>query len=261
MPSSTHPVFPADTLCRHVVRDPDVVQRTLAAGERFVPDGGEGGFSVVLDGALAVHLQRREGGGTVLEVLGSGDCVPQSPGVAAITLVALVDSAVARVPTMSFDRVVRANNSLVSAIGAKLAVQHEQLVARLAALSQHDPSRRLASGLIYLAGKLGHSCPLAPGMRVPLAQSVIAQVADVSRQTANRTLRDWQSRGIVRIERAQVCVLHREDLESLAAGASVESKWMPVATCKFAHPTFPLTCFTIGPLRPPPEESSGKRTS
>lgn len=254
MPIPPNAAILPDELCRWVVRDPDVVERTLRSGASLLLEDSGDAFFVVLHGALAILLHRSDGGDAILEVLGPGDCVPPTHSIERIaepvTVSALITASVARVPSTSFARVVRANPALSTAVGTRLAEQHADLVARLAVLSQRAPLRRLAATLLYLTRKLGQSCPLAPGMRVPLSQNVVAQAANVSRQTANRLLRHLRARGLVQIERSQVCVLHREDLEALAAGRSLAQRWMPAVSCKFAHPEQRLTCFPLRRARP-----------
>jgi len=244
---------PADTvsdeLCRYVLAEPAVVRRQLRAGTILLLDNPGDAFSLVVDGALALQLGRRNGGSITIEVLGPGACIPPAARTTSarqpLVLSALVPSTVARVPTVSFERVVRQHPFLAPMVGVKMAQQHGELLERVASLAERSPTRRLAATLLYLAGSVGQRCTLAEGMRVPLPQHVIGEAADLSRQTANRCLRQMQAMGLLRVERGMVCVLDAMALEAVAAGAPVVPVWKPAETCTFARPGEPLTCFPL----------------
>jgi CRP-like cAMP-binding protein len=238
-----------DELCQHVLQDSHVFRRAFAAGAKLLPDRSADSFQVVVQGALAIQCHRRNGGAITLEVLGVGGCLPSgvcaSPIGERIVFLALVPTTVARVPQSTLARIVLKTPSLANALGAKLAEQHVELLVRQAALSERARSRRFAGGLLYVAQKLNQQCPLAAGMRVPLTQFALAQIADVSRQTANEVLRRLESWGIVRIERSVVCVLDCAALEAFAEGRVTARVWMPVGPCKLEHPKAPLTCYPL----------------
>jgi CRP-like cAMP-binding protein len=244
-----------DELCLRVLQDAQVVRRSLAAGATLFPERGAESFQVVVDGALAIRCRRHDGGTITLEVLGRGACIPPAQGESSLSermiVSALVPSSVARVPQSSFERVLQENPALASAFGAKLARQHAGLLSRLAVQAERSPSRRVAGSLLYLAQKLGQGCPLAAGTRIPLAQAAVAQVAGVTRQSANRALRHLQSLGLVRTERALVCVLDPGSLEAFAEGRNVARVWKTAGPCKLVHPDKPLTCYPLRRARTP----------
>jgi hypothetical protein len=130
------------------------------------------------------------------------------------------------------------------------------LLSRLAAQVERSPSPRVAGSILYLAQKLGQRCPLAAGTRIPLTQSAVAQVAGVTRQTANRALRHLQSFGLVRTERSLICVLDPDGLEAFTEGRVVARVWKPAGPCKLVHPDEPLTCY---PLRRARRERNAER--
>jgi CRP-like cAMP-binding protein len=233
----------------HVLQDANVVRRSLAAGATLFPERGEDSFLVVVDGALAIQCHRHDGGTITLEVLGPGACVPPFQGESSLShrmiFSALVPSSVARVPQSSFERVLLKNPSLASALGAILARQHAGLLFRLAAQAERSPSRRVAGALLYVAPKVGQRCPLAAGTRVPLAQSAVAQVAGVTRQTANRALQHLQSFGLVRTERSLLCVLDPDGLQAFTEGRIVARVWKPAGPCKLVHPDERLNCYPL----------------
>jgi len=227
-----------------------VVQRKLAARATLPASAGAAdSFQVVVDGALAIQCHGEDGRRITLEVLGHGACIPPvgigPPLSGRIIFSALVPSCVARVPQSSFERVLLTHPSLASAVWAKIAHQHAELLCRLAIQSERSPSRRVASAVLYLAQKLGQPCPLAAGTRVPLAQTAIAQVAGVTRQTANRALRQMQALGLIRTERSLLCILDRDGLKGFTRGRVAARVWKPADSCKLVHPDEPLTCFPL----------------
>jgi CRP-like cAMP-binding protein len=238
-----------DELCLRVLQDESVVRRSLAAGATLFPERGADSFQVVVDGALAVQCHRRGGGKITLEVLGPGDCIPRGEGGPSLseqmTLSALVPSSVARVSQSSFERVLHKSPSLASAFWEKLAQQHAELLSRLVAQAERSPSPRVAGALLYLAQKAAQRCPFAAGRRIPLTQSAVAQVAAVTRQTANRALLHLQSLGLVRIERSLICLLDPDGLEAFTEGRVVACVWKPAGPCKLVHPDEPLTCYPL----------------
>jgi CRP-like cAMP-binding protein len=238
-----------DELCLHVLQGANVVRRSLAAGATLYPERGADSFQIVVDGALAIQFHRHDGGDITLEVLGPGACILQSDGGSSLSqrmiLLALVPSSVARVSQSSFERVLLKHPSLVSAFSEKFAQQQAALLSRLAAQAERSPTRRVAGALLYLAQKLGQCCPLAVGSRVPLAQSAVAQVAGMTRQTTNRALRHLQSLGLIRSERSLLCVLDPDGLEALTEGRVVARVWESAGPCKLVHPDEPLTCYPL----------------
>jgi CRP/FNR family cyclic AMP-dependent transcriptional regulator len=246
-PKSQQPTI--DELCQRMLLEAHAVRRVLAVGTKLFPDRDADSLQLVVEGAIAIQYHRRNGGTMTLEVAGVGDCLPSgdrvSPVGEGMIFSALVPTTIARVPQSTFASLVRKTPSLANAFGAMLSGQHLELLARLAALSVRAPSGRLADALLYLAQKLGQPCPFAPGTRLPLSQSVLAEVADVSRQTTNRVLRQLQSSGLVRIERSAVCLLDREGLEAFTTGRPLVRVWKAAGSCKLAHPEEPLTCYPL----------------
>jgi CRP-like cAMP-binding protein len=238
-----------DELCRHLLAESSVARRQLRKGGTFQLDTVGEGFAVVVDGALALQTARHDGSSITLEILGRGACVPTVALTGArrrgLVLTALVPSSVARLQMSSFERVLRQKPFLSTLVGANMATQHAELLERIAVMSERSPSCRLASTILYIARRIGQRCCLAEGTRVPLPQHVIGGVADLSRQTANRTLRQLQSMGLVRIERGMVCLLDAAALKAVADGAPLAPVWKPPGPCRFLHPEAPLTCYQL----------------
>ncbi len=237
-----------DELCERVVSDPEVTKRSLAPGALLSPFMADT-FAVVIEGALAVELLAEDGETTTLEVLASGDCVPHWPASSSSTiridLRAMVPSSIARVPLSSFARIIRDDPAIASMLGSKLAQQHTDLLVRLAETVQRSALRRVSAAVDYLSRKLGQKCPMAPGVRIPLSQTEIARVANLTRQTTNDVLAQLQRAGVVHAERSMLCVLDRELVGDVADGADLERTWNPATSCKFAHPDEALACYPL----------------
>ena len=255
--------FPAvvqDELCQRVVSEPDVTKRSLVRGASLSSFSADA-FFVVIQGAVAVELLGDDGELTTLEVLVPGDCAPNwpesKPPTHQIGLRAMVPSSVARVPLTTFARVMQSDPALASAFGSKLAQQHTELLTRLAETVQRSALRRVSAAVGYLAQKLGLGCPLASGIRIPLPQSEIANVANHTRQTTNDAMRQLQAAGLIHVERSMVCVLDRERLGAIAQGADLQPTWEPAKTCQFTDPDEVLTCYPLRRASPALGTGSG----
>lgn len=238
-----------DELCRVVVQEPAVTRLRVQPGRSVSLNDQHGSFSVVVDGALAVKSLQPGGRSVPLEILGAGACIPPgeatSGPAASLTLQAMLTSVIARVPSASFQRTIQRYPHLAALVGAKMAAQHRALLERLAMLAVPMPRPRVAGAVLYLAQTMGARCALAEGRRVTVSQTTVAEVADVSRQTANRFLREFQAQGLVRIERSMLCIRDSAGLANLAAGKLLISRWKPCGPCAMINAGEPLTCFPL----------------
>ncbi|MGO4598266.1 Crp/Fnr family transcriptional regulator [Terrabacter sp. 2RAF25] len=79
----------------------------------------------------------------------------------------------------------------------------------------HEPAeQRVVRVLLSLCGLYGSPAPGEPPITVALNQTVLAELAGVTRPTANRVLRRLESEGVVRLDRARVSI---RDPSALAA--------------------------------------------
>lgn len=226
----------------------------VPAGRSVALDDPAIELSVILDGAFAVESRHSRGRRVTLEIVGRGACVPADGGTSgyaprsggeSLTLRAMCPAVVARVPRACVARCIERQPRLASLIAAKMAANHRSLIDRLAMLAEPNPRAKVAAAVLYLGRNLGLTCSLAEGLRVEVSQAVVADVADVARQTANRFLGEFQDLGMLRIERAMLCLRDPAGLAGIASGARPVRAWKACGPCALLNRGVPLTCFPL----------------
>lgn len=201
---------------------------------------------VVLDGALAIEVNLAHGGLQILEVVGPSVGMLNARLLATAHppafLRALAPTTLVGLSERELGRLLEADGLLASGLVNQLCQRVEELRENLVARNARDAHLRIAHSLLYLLDKMGLTCPLGPGSRITVSQATIAAVAGITRQVANRVLRDLRALGSVHLERKAVCVLDRSALEQLAAGRLLESARRPAEDCRLVHPEARLTC-------------------
>lgn len=97
----------------------------------------------------------------------------------------------------------------------RTALRHFALLAeRHIGLLMDPAEERLARVLIGLASRVG--CTLKVGIQIDIKNEDLASLADVSRFTASRLLRQWQRKGAVEKFRGKVLLLHPERMITAA---------------------------------------------
>lgn len=241
----TRPV-PVRTLAEVLASDARFQRRRLTAGKTLLPHALEHEVLAVLDGALAIEVNPTHSEVQILEVVGPSAGMLNARLLAEAHppafLRALVPATLVSLSERELGRLLEADGLLACGLVNQLCKRVVELRARLVARNVRDAHLRIAHSLLYLLDKIGLTCPLGPGSRLPLSQATIAAVAGITRQTANRVLRDLQTLGLVHLERDAVCVLDRSALEQLAEGCQLESVRRPAGGCRLVHPDARLTC-------------------
>ncbi|HVZ47392.1 MAG TPA: Crp/Fnr family transcriptional regulator [Gemmatimonadaceae bacterium] len=247
-PLGKPPASEAEQVCHLIAQDPSTTSVRYQTGAAIRTREPTDQFSIVLEGAVAIESLRRAGRRITLEIAGPGACLPPvaAPGgPGRLALRAMRPTVVARVPRTTFARIAGRRPDLASLVGEKLVTQHLALLEHLATLAEPALRPRVAAAVLYLGRAIGVGCPLADGQRIMVPQTVVAEVADVSRQTANQILRDFQSLGLVRIERSLLCVRDAAGISAIASGAAPEATWEPCGACALVNRGVALTCFPL----------------
>lgn len=234
------------TLAEVLASDARFQRRRLTPGTTLLPHAFAHDVLAVLDGALAIEVSLADGEVQILEVVGPGAGMLGGRLLAAerrpTFLRALVPTTVVSLSERELGRLLETDGLLACALVNQLCKRATELRGRLVARNTRDVHLRIAHSLLYLLDKMGLTCPLGPGSRLGLSQATIAAVASITRQTANRVLRDLQALGLVHLGRDAVCVLDRLALERLAEGRQLESVRRPAGRCKLVHPDARLSC-------------------
>lgn len=222
-------------------------RRRLRSGESLQLAGDDRRFVYVYRGALGHSVDRNGKRRVHLEVHGPGSWFLQPEAGPAAVAYDVVQAAI--VPT---ELLVIPHGDVVEACARRPELT-ESLVdlsernrrwlrERVAGLTERDPDRRLAATALYLTRQLADFCPVHPGGRIALSQSVLASAAGLARQTVNRILRRWSATRMLVLESRMVCILDGDAVVRLARGVSGRSGTGPAFCCALSHPRSPRRC-------------------
>ncbi|MEK7379805.1 MAG: Crp/Fnr family transcriptional regulator [Gemmatimonadota bacterium] len=127
--------------------------------------------------------------------------------------------------------------------------QHAALVTRLSAMQLPGSVERTAATVAGLAREFAHRCPLSTGFTMPVSQQLIADLAGLSRQTANRALVQLRLARLVFSSRGFICALDLAGLDDVAWAGVPPATRKPVCRCKLLQPDQSLDCDSAGSTR------------
>lgn len=199
-----------------------LVRRTARRGETIFAEGDPGDtVHLVLDGRVKISRAAPDGRENVLAVLGPGDMFGElslfDPGPRTATATAVVDTGLA---SLSHDdlaywlqRRPEAAQLLLGVLARRLRRTNEAM----GDLVFTDVPGRVAKALLDLAARFGSPGP-AGAVRVDhgLTQEELAQLVGASRETVNKSLADFVSRGWLVLDSRAVTLLDVGRLERRA---------------------------------------------
>jgi CRP/FNR family transcriptional regulator, cyclic AMP receptor protein len=187
-------------------------RRTFARGEVVFHRGDPAdSLHLVTKGRFAVRIVTPLGEVALLSVRGPGDAFGElallSETSRSATVSALEPAETLCVLRGDLRRLAGREPAVNAMLVRLLTDQVRWLSDRLSEAHYVDAERRLVRRLVELADVYGHE-----GSVVPLTQEDLAGIAGTSRATVNRTLRDLERRGLVRLGRGRTEVVDREGL-------------------------------------------------
>ena len=194
-----------------------MVQVKVSKGHTLFKEGDEGDrLYVVIEGKLKLGTASIDGRENLLSILGPGEMFGElslfDPEPRTATATAVTD---AKLLALSHDRVI----GLVSAhpqtsleLLRRLAQRLRKSNEILADLVFADVPGRVAKALIDLGTRFGSQKDDGFYVNHDLTQEELAQLVGASRETVNKALADFASRGWVRLEPRAVVVLDYERL-------------------------------------------------
>ena len=191
-----------------------MTQTTLRRGETLFNEGDAGDrFYVLLSGKVKLGHASADGRENLLAVLGPGEVVGELTSTTA-TAVAPTDLlALEHGQLMSF---IEAHPTLAKDMLRALAQRLRRTNTALADLVFSDVPGRVAKALLDLADRFGSTTE--DGVHVPhdLTQEELAQLVGASRETVNKSLAEFVSRGWIRLEGRAVTLLDVDRLRRRA---------------------------------------------
>lgn len=193
----------------------------LQRGEVIFAEGEAGDrLFVILEGKVKLGQTAVDGRESLIAVLGPGGMFGElslfDPGPRTSTATALTDCHVASMARAALRPWLTGRPEVAEALLQALAQRIRRTNETLADLVFYDVPGRVAKALIDLSEKFGQ--PIDSGLRVEhdLTQEELAQLVGASRETVNKALADFVSRGWLRLEPRAVILLDLERLERRA---------------------------------------------
>ncbi|HCX86248.1 MAG TPA: Crp/Fnr family transcriptional regulator [Micrococcales bacterium] len=193
------------------VRRGDVLFREGEQGDRFW---------VILAGKVKLGHTAVDGRESLLAVLGPGEIVGElsvyDPGPRTATATILAPTTFLELEHTRFVRLLEEHPALGRQLLRSLAQRLRRTNSALADLVFSDVPGRVAKALLDLAARFGR--PVSNGVRVPhdLTQEELAQLVGASRETVNKSLAEFSSRGWIQLDGRAVVLLDLQRLEKRA---------------------------------------------
>jgi CRP/FNR family cyclic AMP-dependent transcriptional regulator len=196
-------------------------QLSVRRGQTVFTEGEPGdSLYVLLQGKIKLSRSSSDGRENMLAVLGPGEVFGElslfDPGPRTATATAVVDSTLAHLENSALQPWIDDRPEVAERLLMVLARRLRRTNNAIADLVFTDVPGRVAKALLSLAERFG--TPVDDGLRVThdLTQEELAQLVGASRETVNKALADFASRGWLRLDSRAVVLLDRERLERRA---------------------------------------------
>ena len=196
-------------------------QTTLRRGEVLFEEGEPGNrLYIITEGKVKLSHTSMDGRENLLAVLGPGEIIGEltlfDPGPRSTTATAVSPVTLLHLDHADLNAILDTNPTMGKHMLRALARRLRRTNESLADLVFSDVPGRVAKALLDLADRFG--TPAEDGVHVPhdLTQEELAQLVGASRETVNKSLADFVSRGWIHLEGRAVTLL---DLDRLARRA------------------------------------------
>ena len=196
-------------------------QTTLRRGEVLFNEGDSGDrLYILLTGKVKLGHTSVDGRENLLAVLGPGEVVGEltlfDPGPRSTTATAVAATELLALEHNQLMGFIDSHPTLAKDMLRALAVRLRRTNIALADLVFSDVPGRVAKALLDLAERFG--APTEDGIHVPhdLTQEELAQLVGASRETINKSLAEFVSRGWIRLEGRAVTLIDVERLKRRA---------------------------------------------
>jgi CRP-like cAMP-binding protein len=187
-----------------------VVERQFEKDEVIFLEGEPcQGLYIVRDGSVKIYKLAPEGREQILSYIKPADSFNEvavfDGGPNPANVVAAETSSLWIVPRLAIVQVIQANPEVALAVIQNLGARLRHLVGLVEDLSLRQVSGRLAKLLLEMA---------ATNERALTQQEIAARLGTV-REIIGRSLRQLETRGLIKTERGKIVILDREELEKL----------------------------------------------
>lgn len=194
-----------------------MVEVQVAKGQVLFNEGDAGDrLYVVVDGKIKLGIKSGDGRENLLGVLGPGEMFGElslfDPLPRTATATALTDTILLGLGNRDLDTWLVGRPEVAKQLLRALAQRLRRTWEAVGDLVFSDVPGRVAKALSELAGKFGTKDPDGIHVAHDLTQEELAQLVGASRETVNKALADFASRGWVRLEARAVVILDEERL-------------------------------------------------
>jgi CRP/FNR family transcriptional regulator, cyclic AMP receptor protein len=186
-------------------------------GETVFVEGEQGDTLFIVEtGKVKIGRRAADGRENMLSVMGPSDMFGElslfDPGPRTATATVLTDARLASLAHSQLKPWIKDRPEIAEQLLRVLARRLRRTNDALADLIFTDVPGRVAKALLGLADRFGH--PEGDGVRVhhDLTQEELAQLVGASRETVNKALADFASRGWMRVDSRAVTILDAERL-------------------------------------------------
>ncbi|HVV29804.1 MAG TPA: Crp/Fnr family transcriptional regulator [Mycobacteriales bacterium] len=199
-----------------------LVPLAASRGERIFTEGDTGdAVYLVLNGKIKISREAGDGRENLLMVMGPGDMFGElslfDPGPRTATASAVVDTQMASLTHAGLQSWIEERPGGAMVVLQVLARRLRNTNDALSDLVFTDVPGRVAKALLGMAEKFGQ--PRDDGaltLQHGLTQEELAQLVGASRETVNKALADFATRGWLRLESRGVVILDQDRLEHRA---------------------------------------------
>jgi CRP/FNR family transcriptional regulator, cyclic AMP receptor protein len=186
-------------------------------GEVLFSEGEPGdSLYIVLSGKLKIGRRAGDGRQNLIAVMGPSDMLGElslfDPGPRTATATAVVDSRLARLRKQALRPWLMNRPEIAEQLLRVLARRLRRTNDSLADLIFTDVPGRVAKNLLQMAGRFGSRDGGVLRVTHDLTQEELAQLVGASRETVNKALADFASRGWLRLDGKSVIILDPERL-------------------------------------------------
>jgi CRP-like cAMP-binding protein len=204
-----------------LVKEMDVLD--IRKGEVVFNEGEPGdSLYIVLSGKVKIGRRAADGRQNLIAVMGPSDMLGElslfDPGPRTATATALTDARVTRLRKQALRPWLSNRPEIAEQLLRVLARRLRRTNDALADLIFTDVPGRVAKNLLQMAGRFGTRDGGVLRVTHDLTQEELAQLVGASRETVNKALADFASRGWLRLDGKSVIIL---DPERLARRARV----------------------------------------
>ncbi|ALX05759.1 Crp/Fnr family transcriptional regulator [Aeromicrobium erythreum] len=194
---------------------------SLKRGEVLFNEGDDGNqLYVVTEGKIKLGRTAPDGRENLLAILGPGQMFGElsffDPGPRSATATSVTDVTVQSLSHEALTPVLSSHAEVALALLNQLAGRLRRTNEVVGDLVFSDVPGRVAKALLDLASRFGRKAEDGVHVNHDLTQEELAQLVGASRETVNKALADFASRGWLRLEPRSVVILDLERLQRRA---------------------------------------------